>query len=129
MTGTHNLSSGLVTSLTTALNNALSGLPVVSTAAVPTKTTIDAVMAGLASSGASTVANQLAATLSTLTDSAKATVINGLSALSATPLAPVLADIAGVTGSYYAFPVLSATPSAPVAGTYGGTMTVTFVQS
>ncbi len=128
MTGTSNLSEGLVSSLTTALNNALSGLPLVSTTVTETKSTIEGVIAGLNSSGANAVAGQLATVLSTLSDANKATVINGLG-LSATPLAPLLANIAGVTGSYFAFPVLSATPSAPVPGTYGGTMTVTFVQS
>jgi hypothetical protein len=127
MTGTHNLSAGLVSALTTALTDALAGLPIVSTAVTPTKTTIDAVVAGLGTASG-TLANQLSAVLSTLSTADKATVINGLG-LTATPLAPVLADIAGITGSYYAFPILTASPSNPVAGTYGGTMTVTFVQS
>jgi hypothetical protein len=127
MTGTHNLSAGLITALSSALTSALSGLPLVSTAVTPTKTTIDAVVAGLATTG-NTLGQQLSAVLATLTDANKATLINGLG-LTATPLAPVLADISGITGSYYAFPILTATPNNPVAGTYGGTMTVTFVQS
>jgi hypothetical protein len=127
MTGTHNLSAGLITALSSALTTALNGLPLVSTAVTPTKTTLDAVVADLATTG-NTLAQQLSAVLATLTDANKATVINGLG-LSATPLAPVLADISGITGSYYAFPILTATPNNPVAGTYGGTMTVTFVQS
>lgn len=127
MTGTHNLSAGLISALSAALTSALNGLPLVSTTAVPTQTTIDAVVAGLATA-ASALDNQLSAVLSTLSLANKATVINGLG-LSSTPLAPVLADISGITGSYYAFPILTASPGNPVAGTYGGTMTVTFVQS
>ncbi|HUR15235.1 MAG TPA: hypothetical protein VM097_12170 [Mycobacteriales bacterium] len=127
MTGTHNLSSGLITALSSALTSALSGLPIVSTAVTPTKTTIDSVVAGLGTA-ANGLSNQLSAVLATLSETNQATVINGLG-LSATPLAPVLADIKGITGSYYAFPILTAAPNNPVAGTYGGTMTVTFVQS
>ena len=126
MSGTHNLSAGLITALTSVLNDALSGLPLVSTAATPTKSTLDAVVAGLSTTG-NTLASQLSAVLATLSAADKATVINGLG-LTATPLAPVLADIAGITGSYSAFPILTASPDNPVAGTYGGTMTVTFVQ-
>ena len=128
MTGTHNLSAGLISSLTAALTNALAGLPLVATTVTPTKTTLEAALAGLTDPASSVVANQLGAVMSVLTDANKATILNGLG-LSATPLDPVLATIKGITGSYYAFPVLRATPSAPVAGTYGGTMTVTFVQS
>lgn len=127
MTGTHNLSAGLISALSSALTDALAGLPLVSTAVTPTKSTADAVVAGLSTTG-NTLANQLSAVLATLSAADKATVINGLG-LSATPLAPVLADLAGITGSYYAFPILTASPGNPVAGTYGGTMTVTFVQS
>lgn len=127
MSGTHNLSAGLITALSSTLNTALAGLPIVSTAVTPTKSTIDAVVAGLNTTG-NTLANQLSAVLATLSSADKATVINGLG-LTATPVAPVLADIAGITGSYYAFPILTASPGNPVAGTYGGTMTVTFVQS
>lgn len=127
MTGTHNLSAGLISSLNTALTNALSGLPIVSSTAVPTKTTTDAVVAGL-TSASNALANELAAVLATLSDANKATVINTIG-LTANPLTPVLADISGITGNYYAFPILTASPNNPVAGTYGGTMTVTFVQS
>lgn len=126
MSGTHNLSAGLITALTSVLNDALAGLPLVSTAATPTKSTLDAVVAGLSTTG-NTLASQLSAVLATLSAADKATVLNGLG-LTATPLAPVLADIAGITGSYSAFPILTASPDNPVAGTYGGTMTVTFVQ-
>lgn len=128
MTGTANLSSGLVTALTAVLNNALAGLPLVPNGTPGAASSLTAALAGLASSTSNAVANQLAAALSTLTDAQKTTVLDGLG-LSLAPLAPVLADIKGITGSYYAFPVLSATPNTPVAGTYGGTMTVTFVQS
>ncbi len=127
MTGTHNLSAGLIAALKTALTNALAGLPLVSTTSSTTKSTLDAVQAGL-STATSTAANQLASVLATLSDASKATVLNGLG-LSLSPVNPTLADIVGVTGGYYAFPILTSTPSAPVAGTYGGTMTVTFVQS
>lgn len=126
MSGTHNLSAGLVAALTSVLTDRLSGLPLVSTAATPTASTLDAVVAGLSTTG-NTLASQLSAVLATLSAADQATVVNGLG-LRVTPLTPRLADIAGVTGSYFSFPILTASPGNPVAGTYGGTMTVTFVQ-
>ena len=128
MTGTHNLSTGLVSALKTALDNTLAGLPLVSASSTTaTKSTVEAVVAGLSTTG-NTVGSQLANALSTLSAANKVTVLNGLG-LSASALDPVLANISGITGSYYALPILTATPSTPVAGSYGGTMTVTFVQS
>lgn len=68
----------------------------------------------------------LGAVLSTLDVADQVAVIN---TLTGTLVPPVLADIVSLNGNYYAFPVLRATPSTPVAGTYDGTLTVTFVQS
>ena len=66
--------------------------------------------------------------LNTLTAADQVTVINTLFTLAPVAL-PTLADSASVTADYYGFPILRATPTTPVAGTYDGTMTVTFVQS
>jgi hypothetical protein len=127
MTGTQNLTSGLVTALTSALTGALSGLPVVAGSGTPAQTTVTSVINGLAASGSSAIDSALANVLSTLSAADQLSLIN--SVVSLTPLAPVLADIKGVNGQYFSFPVLKATPQTPVPGTYDGTMTVTFVQS
>lgn len=126
MTGTHNLSAGLIAALKAALTNALTGLPLVAAGVTPAATTLEAAVAAL-NTAADTLSNQLGAVLSTLSDANKISVLNGLG-LGLTALDPVLANIKGITGSYFAFPVLKATPTTPVPGTYNGTMTVTFVQ-
>ena len=54
MTGTHNLSSGLVTALTTVLNNAVAGLPLVPNGSVSGVSTVTAAVKGLASSTSTT---------------------------------------------------------------------------
>ena len=126
MSGTHNLSSGLISALKAALNDKLTGLPLVTAGAGSAATTMDAAVAGLSLAN-NTVSNQLASVLSTVSDANKATILNGLG-LTLSALDPVLADIKGITGSYYAFPILKAVPTTPVPGIYNGTMTVTFVQ-
>ena len=128
MTGTRGLSSGLVTALTNALNSALAGLPLVSGTGAAAQSTTEAVIAGLTSSSNTLLANSLANVLSTLSAADQAGVLNAV-LTTVDAIAPGLADVKAVNGQYFSFPVLTATPTTPVAGTYGGTMTVTFVQS
>ncbi len=127
MTGTRALSAGLLSALTTALNTALAGLPLVNAASAPAKSTVEAVVAGL--SGASTtVETALSGVLSGLTATEQAAALNEILA-SVVPVPLDLTRLQGVNAQYFAFPILQAAPRAPVAGSYGGTMTVTFVQS
>jgi hypothetical protein len=120
------LSPSLVTDLLTQLTSQLTG-PLTSATGVGAQTQIASVLSQLTAS-ATPVLSQLGAVLGGLTATNQSTVINSLFT-TATPVAPLLADVQGITGSSYAFPVLTATPTTPVPGTYGGTMTVTFVQS
>lgn len=83
---------------------------------------------GVLQSSSTPVLSQLGAVLNGLTSTQQSTVINSLFT-SIGAVLPVIDDIHGITGNSYAFPVLEAAPTTPVAGTYGGTMTVTFVQS
>ena len=123
MQGTQALTSALAT----AIKNALDGSSALVAASGTALTTTQAVTTGLTTAG-STVDTALAQLLQTLSSSQAVTAIN--SALSLAGIAtPSLSDIRAVTGSYYSVPVLRATARTPVAGTYGGTMTVTFVQS
>lgn len=128
MTGTQGLSSNLVTMLTSLVDSTIAGLPLVGGTGVTAKSTVDKVVAGLTASGSTAVEGALASVLANLSAANKVTVINDLLD-TVTTVAPVIGDLKGVTGNYYGLPVLTATPSAPVAGNYGGTMTVTFVQS
>jgi hypothetical protein len=123
--GALQLTNGLKAALTSALTTALSGLPLVNATDTGTQTTIAAVLDGLTGSG-DQLTSVLGSVLSTLTAANQVTVLN---TLTGSLVAPVIGDIAGLTGQYYGFPVLRATPSTPVAGTYDGTLTVTFVQS
>lgn len=119
--------TSLLNSLTSALAPGGTALPLVSSSGAAAQTTIAAVVSALQDS-TDNVASQLGAVINGVSSAAgQASLINSL--LSLTPLTPTLSSINGVTGSSYAFPVLSATPTAPTAGTYGGTMTVTFIQS
>jgi hypothetical protein len=123
MQGTQGLTSGLAT----AIKNALNGASALVAGSGTALTTTQAVTTGLTTAG-TTVDNALAQLLQTLSSSQAVSAIN--SALSLASFAtPVLSDIRAVTGSYYSVPVLQASARTPVAGTYGGTMTVTFVQS
>ncbi len=63
--------------------------------------------------------------ISALTTAQQAALLN---TLPKTVLDPTLATVKDLTSSYYAAPALSADRSAPVAGTYDGTLTLTFVQ-
>lgn len=119
------LTNGLKSALTTALSNALSGLPLVNATDSGTQTTVAALVASLSGS-ADALTSTLGAVLSGLTLTNQLTVLN---TLVATVVPPALTDIASIDGLYDGFPVLHATPTTPVPGTYDGTMTVTFVQS
>jgi hypothetical protein len=120
------LSSALATDLLTQITALLTG-PLTSATGVGTQTQLASVISQLQAQAAP-VLSQLGAVLNTLSSADQSTLINSVFS-TITPVVPALADLHGITGSSYAFPVLSATPTTPVAGTYGGTMTVTFVQS
>lgn len=124
MQGTQSLSAGLISLIQNALD---SGLPVVSSTGAAAETTTLAVTTALqtANTAMDTALRNL---LLTLTASQAASAINGALHLAGFST-PTLSDIQAVTGSYYSVPVLQAAARTPVAGTYGGTMTVTFVQS
>jgi hypothetical protein len=123
--GALNLTAGLTSALTSALNSALSGLPLVNSTDTGTLTTVTALISGLTGSS-DALTSTLGTVLGTLTAANQLTVLN---TLTGSLVPPVLSDIVGLNGQYFGFPVLRATPSTPVAGTYDGTMTVTFVQS
>jgi len=119
------LTAGLTAALTDALEDALDGLPLVNATDTNTQTTLAALVDGLTSSP-NAVTAALGAVLSGLGVADQVTV---LSTLTGTLVPPVLGDVVSLNGDYYAFPILRATPTTPVAGTYDGTLTVTFVQS
>lgn len=119
------LAPALVTNLLNRLN-ALA-LPLTTATGSGALTQTSTVVAALQAS-TTPVLSQLGAVLSGLTAANQSAALNDIFSTVA-PLAPVLADLQGVTGSSFAFPVLRATPKTPVPGTYGGTLTVTFVQS
>lgn len=128
MTGTTaaSLTSALVSDLTSLLGSALTGSLTTATG-TGAQTQLASVISKLSAS-ATPVLAQLGAVLNSLSAANQSSVINSLFT-TITPVAPVIADIQGITGSSYSFPVLTANPVTPVAGTYGGTLTVTFVQS
>lgn len=123
--GAMNLTANLISALSSALTSALAGLPLVNATDTGTRTTVAALVAGLSGS-ADLVTSTLGAVLSTLPVADQVSV---LTSLTSSLVAPVTGDIVSLNGDYYAFPILRATPSTPVAGTYDGTLTVTFVQS
>lgn len=124
MTGTPGMTAGLTTALTNALNTALSGVPLVTSNDAGARTTLAALIGQLTGSASSTVST-LGNAVNLLTATQQASL---LSTLASSVVAPQLTDIQAVDGNYYGFPLLHATPTAPVAGTYDGTLTVTFVQ-
>jgi hypothetical protein len=122
------LDPAFATDLLTTLTGLLTGPLTSATGVDPqTQTQLASVVSQLQSSS-TPLFSQLGAVLNTLSAADQSTLINTI-VTTVAPLAPVLADLHGISGSSYAFPVLNATPATPVAGTYGGTMTVTFVQS
>lgn len=124
MTGTPGLSAGLLSALTTALGNALAGVPLTTASDAGARTSLAAAISALQTSSTLAVA-AVGNALATLSSAKQVAVLN---TLTSTLVAPLLGDIAAVNGQYFAFPILTATPSAPLAGTYDGTLTVTFVQ-
>ncbi len=125
MTGTHGMSAGLQAALTTALNNALAGVPLTSVNDLGARTTLAAVVASLQGSSTAAVAAAGNA-IALLGNAAKEVAV--LNSMTSTLVPPVLGDILRVSGQYFGFPILQATPTAPVPGVYDGTLTVTFVQ-
>jgi hypothetical protein len=123
--GALNLTAGLTTALTSALNTALTGLPLVNATDSGTRTTLAAAIAAMSAS-ADALTSKLGSVLNTLT---AANQVSVLTSLANSLVQPVAGDVLSLNGQYYAFPILQATPSTPVAGTYDGTLTVTFVQS
>ncbi|MCW2599188.1 MAG: hypothetical protein JWM02_1017 [Frankiales bacterium] len=122
-----NLNATFATDLLAQLTGQLTG-PLTSATGVGSLTQLSALTSVLQSAGAP-VLSQLGAVLNTLTSADQSTLLNSVFT-SITPSLPVIGDLQGITGSAYAFPTLKATaPNTPVPGTYGGTMTVTFVQS
>lgn len=125
MTGT--TAASLSANLVTALTKALSTAGALTATSGPALADTGTVIAQLSGSG-NTVTSQLGAVLAQISNANQVSAINEIFQ-TITKVAPVLADIQGVTGNAYAFPVLKATPRTPTPGTYSGTMTVTFVQS
>lgn len=119
------ITPGLLAALTSALTDQLAGLPLVNSTDTGTQTTVAALVAALSASP-SAISSTLGAVVAALPLADQVTV---LETLASTLVAPVAGDVAALNGDYYAFPLLRATPSTPVAGTYDGTLTVTFVQS
>ncbi len=124
MTGTPGMSTALQTLLTSTVTTALNGLPLTS-ATDPAKTGISGLLTVLSGSTTTAVAS-VGTALSVLDATKQSAVLNTLTGLAVVP--PALTDLLALSGQYYGFPVLKATPTTPVAGTYKGTMTVTFVQ-
>jgi hypothetical protein len=127
MQGTQSLTAALASLISGGLNTALNGLPLVAGSG-SAATTATAITTKLADAGTGTVAAALGQALQAMNAAQQLTAITTLLHLSAVAT-PLLGDIHAVTGNYYSVPVLTANPRTPVAGTYGGTMTVTFVQS
>ncbi|MFN2539498.1 MAG: hypothetical protein ABR549_15290 [Mycobacteriales bacterium] len=125
MQGTQNMSAGLVALIQSALTS--TGVPLVAGSGTAL-TTVEAITTKLADAGTGTVAGALGQVLQNMSAAQQLSALNGLFHFVGFS-APALSDINAVTGNYYSVPVLKANPRTPVAGTYGGTMTVTFVQS
>ena len=126
MSGTHNLSAGLIAALQAKLAAVLATLPLASST-VDSVTTNEAIVAGLAKAN-DAASTSLALVLGQVSAANATTIINGILTTVA-GLAPALSDITGINGQYFSFPILTAAPTTPAAGTYTGTMTVTFVQN
>jgi len=124
MTGVPGLTANLANALKTSLATALAGLPLTAASGTPAQTTVDAALQALNSS-TDTAFSGLGAAIGALNAADQVALLN---ALTASLKLPSLSDILGVSAQYFAFPTLKAKTSAPVAGTYDGTMTVTFVQ-
>lgn len=119
----------LTTTLANLIKSALvsTGVPVVASSGTALTTPLS-VTQSLASAGTGTVSGALSQLLQTLSAPQQVSTINSVLSFTGFSL-PTLSDIHAVSGDYYSKPYLNANPRTPVAGTYGGTMTVTFVQS
>lgn len=128
MTGAPGATANLLNQITTQLQTIVGSLPVTSPVDDPAgaQATMAATLTALQSSANSTIA-QLGADLAALGDATKQSAI--VNFLSGTLAAPLATDILNLTGTYAAFPVLTANAANAAAGTYEGTMTVTFVQT
>ncbi|MCW2779548.1 MAG: hypothetical protein JWN17_3273 [Frankiales bacterium] len=101
------------------------------------KTALAAALPAQLVTATDTGSTTLARALDAITGTAVQTAVAALSAtqqaallntLTPTLLDPTLATVKDITSTYYATPTLSAMRNAPVAGTYDGTLTLTFVQ-
>lgn len=124
MTGTPGMVKALQDVITTKVNAAIGTLPVTS-ATGPAKTTISAMLTELGAATDARIAD-VATALGALDAARQSAVLNTLSTVSIVP--PALTDLVNLSGKYFGFPILKAAPSTSLAGTYKGTMTVTFVQ-
>jgi hypothetical protein len=124
MTGVPGLTTNLANAIKNALADALAGLPLTAASGTAAKTTVDAVLQALNNSSTAAFST-LGGALGALTGAQQLAIVN---TLTASLNLPTLASITSVSGQYFAFPTLTAKTSAPVAGTYDGTMTVTFIQ-
>lgn len=124
MTGTPGMATALQDVITAKVQAALSGLPLTS-ATGSAKTSVAALLEELGASADTAVAN-VATALGALDAARQSAVLNTLTSHALVP--PALTDLLSLSAQYYGFPILKATPSTPLAGTYKGTMTVTFVQ-
>lgn len=111
----------LPTALVDVINAARTATDVVGTDGVTTTT---AVLTALQDAAATDVVD-LGAALAGYGAADLETLVNAL--FEVTPVAPDLAGILSVTGTYHAFPRLTVDPSSAVAGQYGGTLTITLL--
>lgn len=126
MTGTAGLPAGLASGLQSRLQSALAGLPLVSADGTGAQASLAAVVAALAGSTDTAVAQLGSALQRTgLSTDQVIAVVNGLTA---TVRLPQLGDLLGLRGSWVSLPMLSVSGRGPVGGTYAGTLTVTLVQ-
>lgn len=111
--------------LTTLLEGQTLTTPLVSDGTTDAITTVNAVIAALQGSATTAVAD-LGNTLTEYGLADQISLINGLLAAALDTVgAP---DLAGITGLYHSFPMLTVDPAGVADGTYAGTLTVTLVE-
>lgn len=123
MTGTPNMTSALQSEIASKVNTAIASLPLTATTG-DSQMTIAAALSALSSSTDAGVA-LVGSDLSLLTAAQQSAVINLLSSALGTLGLP---NIPSLNGQYYGLPSLKSVPTGLTAGTYDGTLTVTFVQ-
>ena len=116
----------LLTNLTAKITAALGAGSLTSATGANALTALASIISQLQAS-ATPLLSQLGAVLGLLSTADQSALLNAVFT-TVTPLTPLIGELQGITGSSYAFPVMTATPHTPVPGTYGGTMTVTFFQ-